>query len=267
VLRSTPPLPQSLDGILIKDIPRLLLKCPEQLTSTDGLLATPIDVGPPVSAEICGTESCHDPVTKAVIDNMYGRLPTQTPQDIIKCEICKVDCVGKTVYDAHINGSKHARKLKEKEMEKRYGNLPYIEYYSGGLFTCTVCNSVMNAFTQLAAHLSGQKHLNKLAGKDKIVISNSQINSDPGKPRVDATPNLLYCATCNIHVNSPIQFEQHTSSRKHVNRVNGVDVRDRMGPYSKPSQRGTPWKYKNPGGRGNKPYPSIHNNFVPSAGY
>lgn len=204
-----------------------IIGCPEQLSSANGLVATPIgasgELQPPTGPYIEDTSHIKDPIQKALIDNICGNLPTKNSPDYIKCEVCKVDCNGNAAYKSHLSGAKHARKLKDQEMAE-YLKLPFIRHNEdSNTYSCTLCCATLNALSQIGAHISGQKHKNKSQSNEPLAVSNAQINNDRDstKPRVDATPNLLYCATCNIHVNSAQQLEQHTSSRKHINKVNG----------------------------------------------
>lgn len=261
-----------------------IIGCPEQLSSTNGLVATPIgasgELQPPTGPYIEDSSQIKDPIQKALIDNICGNLPTKNSPEYIRCDVCKVDCNGSTAYKSHLSGSKHTKRLKEQEMSE-YLKLPYIRHNEdSNTYSCTLCCATLNALSQIGAHIAGQKHRNKTQSNEPLATSNAQINSDrdSSKPRVDATPNLLFCATCNIHVNSPQQLEQHTSSRKHINKVNGRNN------FRQPT-----WKWKSirgggvtgggggggilqgrdsirgrfGSGYGNTPYPKISHNFVP----
>lgn len=247
-----------------------IIGCPDQLNTTNGLLATPIgasgELQPPTGAFINDTSSIKDPIQRAVLDNICGTLPTKNNPEYIRCDVCKVDCNGNAAYKSHLSGSKHSKKLKEQEMTQ-YLKLPYIRHNEdSNTFSCTLCCATLNAVSQIAAHIEGQKHKNKAQSHEPIAASNTQINStrDPAKPRVDATPNLLYCATCNIHVNSAVQLEQHTSSKKHISKVNGKSN------FRNPSYKWRP-RGGNNGSRftptnsyvGSTSYPKISHNFVP----
>jgi Zinc-finger of C2H2 type len=52
-----------------------------------------------------------DPVTKAVMDNIMGKLPTKKPVVVATCDICKLECSGQIVLDMHLAGAKHAKKV------------------------------------------------------------------------------------------------------------------------------------------------------------
>ncbi|CAH1407540.1 unnamed protein product [Nezara viridula] len=107
-------------------------------------------------------------------------------EEYIRCDVCKVDCNGNAAYKSHLSGSKHSKKLKEQEMTQ-YLKLPYIRHNEdSNTFSCTLCCATLNAVSQIAAHIEGQKHKNKAQSHEPIAASNTQINStrDPAKPHL-----------------------------------------------------------------------------------
>ncbi|KAL1122081.1 hypothetical protein AAG570_003487 [Ranatra chinensis] len=170
------------------------LSCPEELTSANGLVATPIGVSgelqpPRVNQQVAAphaddTSNIKDPIQRAVMDNIWGKLPTKTPIDKIRCDVCKVECIGKAIYTTHLNGSKHAKKLKELEIQKECASMPFVKQCKeSNTYSCTLCNATLNAYSQIAAHVRGAKHQAKANSRDKLEESNAQINVHPGKPR------------------------------------------------------------------------------------
>nr|CAD7195807.1 unnamed protein product [Timema douglasi] len=53
-----------------------------------------------------------DPVTKAVLDNIMGKLPTKKIPVICRCDVCNLEFSGQVVLDTHLAGAKHAKKWK-----------------------------------------------------------------------------------------------------------------------------------------------------------
>ena len=53
--------------------------------------------------------SMNDPVTKAVVDNIMGNLPTKRPQ--VRCNDCDLDFTSQVVLDAHLQGARHAKQV------------------------------------------------------------------------------------------------------------------------------------------------------------
>lgn len=51
----------------------------------------------------------NDPVTKAVVDNIMGKLPTKKPQ--VRCYDCDLDFTSQIVLDAHLQGARHAKQV------------------------------------------------------------------------------------------------------------------------------------------------------------
>ncbi|KDR12479.1 hypothetical protein L798_13723 [Zootermopsis nevadensis] len=128
---------------------------------TPGPPAKPVDVLP--SANFHSS----DPVTKAVMDNIMGKLPTKKQAVTCKCDICGLEFSGQIVLETHLAGAKHAKKVKSQEILKQLQS-------SGQTFTrdektrilkCEVCDVVVNSSQQLQTHLAGNKHKQKAMKK------------------------------------------------------------------------------------------------------
>ncbi|XP_063243409.1 zinc finger protein 346-like isoform X2 [Bacillus rossius redtenbacheri] len=137
-------------------------------------VATTLD-GKPV--EVMASPAFHssDPVTKAVMDNIMGKLPTKKQPVICKCEVCNLEFSGQVVMDTHLAGAKHAKKVKSQEILKQLQS-------SGQSFTrdektkilkCEVCDVVVNSSQQLQTHLTGNKHKQKAMKKGSSVAKPS----------------------------------------------------------------------------------------------
>uniref|UniRef100_A0A8D8LWC9 Zinc finger protein 385B n=1 Tax=Cacopsylla melanoneura TaxID=428564 RepID=A0A8D8LWC9_9HEMI len=131
-----------------------------------------------------------DPVTRAIIDNVAGNLPTKKVANPIKCEVCNIEVSGQCVLDSHIQGVKHKRKLallaaqqgKQAKTETTTsaptakGGVKTASSINNGTFTtpsmntvsssdkvfpCTVCNITVNSAEQLEIHKGGKQHKKK----------------------------------------------------------------------------------------------------------
>ncbi|KAJ9601343.1 hypothetical protein L9F63_000481, partial [Diploptera punctata] len=111
-----------------------------------------------------------DPVTKAVMDNIMGKLPTKKQAVTCKCEVCGLEFSGQIVLETHLAGAKHAKKVKSQEILKQLQS-------SGQTFTrdektrilkCEVCDVVVNSSQQLQTHLAGNKHKQKALKKGAV---------------------------------------------------------------------------------------------------
>lgn len=51
----------------------------------------------------------NDPVTKAVVDNIMGHLPTKKP--LVRCDDCDLSFTSQVVLDAHLQGARHAKQV------------------------------------------------------------------------------------------------------------------------------------------------------------
>ena len=51
----------------------------------------------------------NDPVTKAVVDNIMGNLPTKKP--FYRCDDCDLSFTSHAVLEAHLQGARHAKQV------------------------------------------------------------------------------------------------------------------------------------------------------------
>ncbi|KAK3915445.1 Zinc finger protein 385D [Frankliniella fusca] len=198
--------------------------------------------------------------------NYYNKPKMNAKKQVViqKCEICNIELVGQVVIDAHMKGSKHAKKLKAKELLNNLIDAGQVkvdnEKDTAGIFKCDVCDVVLNSSQQLEVHNAGAKHKAKIsesgspqAQAQAQVQAHAQQNSsatwsDPSTngsneskgstPKAEkskstiANPLDLVCTVCNITVNSPQQLEQHLNSKKHQDRESGRSSQ-RPSPYSR----------------------------------
>ncbi|RZF38213.1 hypothetical protein LSTR_LSTR005574 [Laodelphax striatellus] len=196
----------------------------------------------------------NDPVTKALVDNIVGNLPTKKPVEKLKCDICNIEVFGKAVLELHLAGVKHFKKMKlieslakskeQAELDKSSPPNPLL------CFKCEVCNVSVNSIQQLQIHSQGAKHKNNVANlslkqnkrleqeplcchpaqsgtehKNNVShIQNKPMEQEPLRcypAQSGVAVNKLFCSSCNIHVNSAYQLEQHQSSRKHLGKISG----------------------------------------------
>lgn len=55
------------------------------------------------------TQPLNDPVTKAVVDNIMGNLPTKKP--FYRCDDCDLSFTSHAVLEAHLQGARHAKQV------------------------------------------------------------------------------------------------------------------------------------------------------------
>ncbi|EZA58831.1 hypothetical protein X777_15000 [Ooceraea biroi] len=103
-----------------------------------------------------------DPVTKAVVDNIMGNLPTKKP--LVRCEDCDLSFTSQTVLDTHLQGARHAKQVRSKNimatLEETKISFTKDEETNG--LKCNVCNVCLNSIQQLQTHLNGSRHKKKL---------------------------------------------------------------------------------------------------------
>ncbi|PNF14363.1 hypothetical protein B7P43_G05570 [Cryptotermes secundus] len=148
------------------------LVAPLPLTTVTGPAPAPTPGPPTKPTDVLPAANFHnsDPVTKAVMDNIMGKLPTKKQAVTCKCDICGLEFSGQIVLETHLAGAKHAKKVKSQEILKQLQN-------SGQTFTrdektrilkCEVCDVVVNSSQQLQTHLAGSKHKQKALKKGAL---------------------------------------------------------------------------------------------------
>ncbi|XP_049856973.1 zinc finger protein 385D-like isoform X3 [Schistocerca gregaria] len=183
-----------------------------------------------------------DPVTKAVMDNIMGKLPTKKQvksQEILKqlqssgqtftrdektrilrCEVCDVVVNSSQQLQTHLAGNKHKQKVLKKGITNA-GN------------SSTLSNTSISSAANNGGGVSSEEN--------KGAVRNVEFKIPPGVHKLpDGTRskvNKYYCDTCSVSLNSEIQLEQHLSSRKHKDRLVNGKGKPRSAPYWK---RGRP---------------------------
>ena len=65
-------------------------------------------VNPQLRDTVIGPQ-LNDPVTKAVVDNIMGNLPTKKPP--VRCNDCDLCFTSQTVLECHLQGTRHAKQV------------------------------------------------------------------------------------------------------------------------------------------------------------
>lgn len=105
-------------------------------------------------------QALNDPVTKAVVDNIMGNLPTKKP--FYRCDDCDLSFTSNAVLDAHLQGARHAKQIRSKNIMATLdeSKIPLKDSETTGL-QCNVCNVQLNSLQQLHTHLNGNRHKKK----------------------------------------------------------------------------------------------------------
>ncbi|MED6161336.1 hypothetical protein PIB30_118458 [Stylosanthes scabra] len=111
-------------------------------------------------------------------------LPNETKgSKSMRCEVCKIDCNSKDVYEKHISGKKHKKNMQinANPMLANGGNYVGSEVKkrklsNGGapvdsVKVCTVCNIVCNSQDVYNKHIAGKKHAAQVNCKLNIKLN------------------------------------------------------------------------------------------------
>ncbi|XP_068085878.1 zinc finger protein 385B [Anabrus simplex] len=200
----------------------------------------------PCDGPLSSSFSNSDPVTKAVMDNIMGKLPTKKQAVTSKCDVCNLEFSGQVVLETHLAGAKHAKKVKSQEILKQLQS-------SGQTFTrdektrilkCEICDVVVNSSQQLQTHLAGGAADATTPGGAEVPAGVQKLPEGSG-----SKSNKYFCDTCSVSLNSEIQLEQHLGSRKHKDRLaSGGKTKARPAPYWKKPRT----NFQHGGGKPNK---------------
>ncbi|KAH0533708.1 zinc finger protein 346-like [Cotesia glomerata] len=175
-------------------------------------------------------QSITDPVTKAVVDNIMGNLPTKKP--LVRCHDCDLCFTSETVLDAHLQGARHAKQIRSKVIMENLGGtkIAFSKDQEASGLKCNVCNVSLNSIQQLQTHLNGNRHKKKAekggwTGTDtaKPVQQPTKSPGTQADSTTAAAPKkkgeILTCEQCNKFFNSKQQYDVHITSKKHLHKV------------------------------------------------
>nr|CAD7568756.1 unnamed protein product [Timema californicum] len=139
-----------------------------------------------------------DPVTKAVLDNIMGKLPTKKIPVICRCDVCNLEFSGQVVLDTHLAGAKHAKKyiaitgVVPRELAQLKS-------------ACLVCSyeTCISISARLAEGLRAQ--LGKVKSQEILKILETSGQSFTR----DQETKILKCEICEVVVNSSQQLQTH----------------------------------------------------------
>uniref|UniRef100_A0A5K3FHS9 DZF domain-containing protein n=1 Tax=Mesocestoides corti TaxID=53468 RepID=A0A5K3FHS9_MESCO len=116
------------------------------------------------------------------------------------CDVCKVSCIGKQSYDAHLAGQKHKKKALQQSNDLL--DCPSTLYY------CEICKVSCFGREPYDAHLCGQKHKrNATALMSGKVISADEMAAE------------YFCEVCSIACRGKCSFDAHLVGSKHLKKL------------------------------------------------
>ncbi|KAF7806239.1 zinc finger protein 346-like [Senna tora] len=159
----------------------------------------------------------------------YHLLPNVTPvvfpnqtkvNKTMQCEVCKVDCNNKDVFEKHILGKKHKSNLK-------------------------LLNNPTNTVVPGTSHATLQTQLSGVQGQELFGAVGKELEFKKQKLLSGgaAVDSVRVCAICNIACNSQEVFNKHITGKKHAAQV-GLMSDNGIGPYLAAFKRQGfgPWK-------------------------
>ncbi|KAM1740179.1 hypothetical protein ACFX11_015784 [Malus domestica] len=158
-----------------------------------------------------------------------------TPQPTVvvrslRCDVCDIYCTSKPIYEAHIAGKKHQKKVAMQhnpgvtagaELETKRRKILRGGSTVDSVRVCTICNITCNSEEVYNKHLYGKRHkaqasLMALDGGPYIAAVRSQFNGiwkkDPNKAKLVQS---AWCEVCKINCNSNDAYVAHLVGKKH----------------------------------------------------
>ncbi|KAL1288815.1 hypothetical protein HN51_057283 [Arachis hypogaea] len=155
----------------------------------------------------------------------------------MRCEVCKIDCNSKDVYEKHIFGKKHKKNMQIianpmqanvqsqtsvcSEVKKRKlsnGGAPV-----DSTKICTICNIVCNSQDVYNKHIAGKKHAAQVAlmsnnGIGPYIAAFKSQGIGPWKkaPKKVKVMQPVWCDTCKVTCNSRDMYVSHLAGKKHL---------------------------------------------------
>lgn len=143
-------------------------------------------------------------------------LPNETPvmfhnqtkiNKSMQCEVCKIECNSKSVFEKHISGKKHQRNL---QLQNNC--------------TDTVLSGTSYASSQIQT--SGVQGNELFVAVGRELESKKQKLLSGGGASVDS---VKVCSICNIACNSQEVLSKHLAGKKHAAKVNCAFIRFSLG--------------------------------------
>ncbi|KAF3968225.1 hypothetical protein CMV_007864 [Castanea mollissima] len=171
-------------------------------------------------------------------------VPEQTKfVQSMRCEVCKIDCNSREVYEKHMRGKKHLRNLQAqvprssidgqvkfgasggaagKDLGTKKRKLLNGDAAADSVRVCTICNVTCNSQEVFNKHLAGKRHASQagliaLNGVGPYIAAvKSQISSTWKKfPVKNKVVQSAWCSVCKINCNSNDVYIKHLSGKKH----------------------------------------------------
>lgn len=169
-------------------------------------------------------QALNDPVTKAVVDNIMGNLPTKKP--FYRCDDCDLSFTSNAVLDAHLQGARHAKQIRSRNIMATLdeSKIPFAKDAETNGLQCNVCSVRLNSLQQLHTHLNGNRHKKKaIRGGWRMGESESDIQLGlPSSSQSVITGQLLEkttCRPCKETFDSLKAYKKHCNKKKHLDMV------------------------------------------------
>ncbi|KAJ4804486.1 Zinc finger protein [Rhynchospora pubera] len=175
-------------------------------------------------------------IPKKKKNNMRSALRAPTVAQSVYCDLCKVTCNTQEMYNNHVGGQKHNRKIKNITIGDKLIEFVPARSTSPGTQTsgandnikksvfCDICKIMCDTQEVYSIHLSGKNHNKKvqnLAMSDSKSASKEYLEMKRRKVLESGArgDEVKVCQLCNVVCNGPTVFEYHCRGQKHRSMV------------------------------------------------
>ncbi|KAL7676750.1 hypothetical protein ACOME3_002999 [Neoechinorhynchus agilis] len=150
------------------------------------------------------------------------------PRVTYHCILCNMSCTSEDVFESHVIGQKHLKKLKRKRELQQQG---VIEKVHQSELYCKLCNVELTNHDHMAMHMNGRKHKQnaRKAGEqvnveldcdlDAFAIPDDKKKDIPPMPAGQTQVFDRYCKHCDKFLSGKSQVLLHIKSHKHRMKV------------------------------------------------
>nr|XP_042912597.1 uncharacterized protein LOC122268244 [Parasteatoda tepidariorum] len=145
------------------------------------------------------------------------------------CDLCEIWCFGSKCYGNHLNGKKHCRKTKQKQIAADSTLVDNIKNSSSSPHRCEVCNIQFATSKRYKMHLKSKIHIRieqRLNGlskiKDEFGSSFEALDNPLIGPSFEAHGNTdkslqlsYFCKLCDVRCTSSKSYDSHLEGKFH----------------------------------------------------
>jgi len=135
------------------------------------------------------------------------------------CDMCGINTgSNRIVYDAHLDGKNHAKRLGQGKLTEQQLADP-----GESAYFCEICKINMTNACQYIAHLGGSQHTRRVAA----IEAGEEVNDMPDNSGLLSAAsgggkNMFWCDICKLKLTGQQPFQDHMNGKKHRDKAAAV---------------------------------------------